>query len=176
MTYSTQAIVLKKISVGETDAVAVLYTRDFGKIRTYAQGVKKETAKLKGHIEALSLSAVQFVLGTAGERLTYAQMLQPWQTIRNDFNRMAIALYMVELVDRHCLIGEPDTLVWELLVSSLIELERCDSVAVHSLVEVFEHNILESLGYGGAKDMQALGAVLARPFMLVYNKVVVETN
>jgi len=170
MTYTTQAIVLKKISAGEADAVVVLYTHDFGKIRTYAQGVKKESAKLKGHIEPFSLSAVQFVLGVAGERLTYAQMMQSWPSIRNDFDRYGAAVYIVELIDRHCLVSQPDVAIWELLLGSLIELEQLSSSASHLFMEKFERDFLACLGYAGTQDMRALGTALARPFTMVYDK------
>lgn len=170
MTYTTQAIVLKKISASEADAVVVLYTHDFGKLRAYAQGVKKENAKLKGHIEPLSLNAVQFVMGAAGERLTYAQMLQSWPSIRNDFDQYGAAIYMIELIDRHCLIGQPDSAIWELLLSSLLELEQQSNSKIHAAIETFEHDLLACLGYAGTQDMRTLGIPLARPFTMVYNE------
>lgn len=169
MAYSTQAIVLKKISAGEADAIAVLYTRDFGKVRAYAQGVKKEAAKLKGHIESLSLVSVQFVIGTGGgERLTYAQMLEPWPSVRTDFNRYAAACYMVELVDTHCLSNHPDANIWNLLVKHFVELDR-DHTATHDLLDGFEREFLASLGYGATNDMRMLGQTLARPSGMIYN-------
>lgn len=170
MTHTTQAIVLKKISAGEADVVVVLYTHDFGKIRAYAQGVKKENAKLKGHVESMSLSTVQFVLGAAGERLTYAQMMQSWPSIRNDFDRYGVAVYIVELIDRHCLVGQRDDAIWELLFGSLVELEQCNSSEMRALVEVFERDLLTCLGYAGIQDMRTLGIPLARPFTMVYNE------
>ena len=169
MTYTTQAIVLKKIPAGEADAVVVLYTRDFGKLRAFAQGVKKESAKLKGHIEPLSLISMQFVLGVSGERLTYAQMMQSWPSIRNDFDRYATAACMLEHIDRHCLDGEKDSGIWELLVANLAFVEQCEIADAHSAVSSFERDFLQALGYGEAQDMSVLGAPLATPSALVYN-------
>ena len=156
MTYTTQAIVLKKIPIGEADALVVLYTRDFGKLRVHAQGVKREAAKLKGHIESLSLNSVQFVLGSSGERLTYAQMLQPWPLIRNDFDRYAIAHYILEIVDKHCFPGEQDNAIWELLVSNLALLEQCRIDDLHSAMQSFEQDFLCCLGYGKSKNIGLL--------------------
>ena len=157
MTYTTQAIVLKKIPAGEADVVAILYTRDFGKLRAFAQGVKKESAKLKGHIEPLSLISIQFVMGTAGERLTYAQMMQSWPAIRNDFERYGAAACMLEHIDRHCLDGEKDIGIWELLVANLALIEQCEITDVHWVVSSFERDFLRALGYGEAQDMSVLG-------------------
>ncbi len=160
MTYTTQGIVLKKIPAGEADAIAVLYTRDFGKIRAFVQGVKKESAKLKGHIEPFSLSYVQFVIGNTGERLTYAQMLQSWPVIRDDFDRLAKAFYMTELIDRHCLVSEPDNDIWELLLVSLAALNQ-EGRSACEVIKSFEHDLLECLGYAGEKDMSVLGPGIA---------------
>ena len=157
MTYTTQAIVLKKIPAGEADVVAILYTRDFGKLRAFAQGVKKESAKLKGHIEPLSLISIQFVMGTAGERLTYAQMMQSWPAIRNDFERYGAAACILEHIDRHCMDGEKDNGIWELLVANLAFIEQCEITDVHSAVSFFERDFLRALGYGEAQDMSVLG-------------------
>ena len=157
MIHTTQAIVLKKIPAGEADAVVVLYTSDFGKIRAYAQGVKKESAKLKGHVEPLSLSAIQFVIGTAGERLTYAQLLQSWPRTRDEFNRLSAAVYMMELVDRHCLVGQPDMSIWELLVTNLAMLNHESTRDISHMTNEFEKDFLHALGYGDAKDMSVLG-------------------
>ena len=52
--YTTEGIILKKIDVGEANALFTIYTKDYGKIRAVAQGVKKEGAKLQGHLEPLA--------------------------------------------------------------------------------------------------------------------------
>ena len=146
----------KKIASAEADAMVVFYTRDFGKLCCYARGVKKEEAKLKGHIESLSLSMIQFVLGGAGERLIYAQLLQYWPRIRSEFDRLAAAVYMAELVDRHCLVGQPDTSIWELLAASLVTLNHESVPDILDVIQEFERDLLYSLGYGGAKGMSVL--------------------
>ena len=170
-TYITHAIVLKNIPAGEADAFVVLYTRDFGKLRAFAQGVKKESAKLRGHVEPLSLSWVQFVIGASGERLTYAHMMQSWPCIRNDFERYGAAHYLLELVDRHCLAGERDNTIWELLVGNLAFIERCDAAQIREGTELFERDFLRILGYGDAKSISVLGSQLARPSAMVYNAI-----
>ncbi|MDP3778803.1 MAG: DNA repair protein RecO [bacterium] len=159
MTYTTQGIVLKKIPAGEADAIAVLYTRDFGKIRAFVQGVKKESAKLKGHIEPFSLSSVQFVIGNTGERLTYAQMLQSWPVIREDFDRLSAASRMVELVDQHCITNESDNNIWELLLVNFVLLNKGGQV--REIIKDFERDLLECLGYAGTTDVSILGPGMA---------------
>lgn len=163
MMHSTQGVVLKKISVGEADAMIVFYTPDIGKLRALARGVKKEEAKLKGHVEPMSLSSIQFVIGTYGERLTYALMMQSWPSIRRDYEKYIAACYFLELVDRHCLVGQKDIAIWELIIANLALLERTKHIDIAEVVVTFECEFLSCLGYSGAKDIRVLGGALARP-------------
>ena len=82
--YTTDAIVLKKIDVGEHDALYMLYTEGYGKMRAVAAGIKKPEAKLRGHLEPLSLSRIRFVTGKNRERIIGASLLNFWDGIRGD--------------------------------------------------------------------------------------------
>lgn len=122
--HSTQGIILKKYDIGETDGLFVIYTKDFGKIRGLAQGIKKENAKLKGHLEPLSLASIQFVFGKNGERLTHAELLDYWPTLREDSEKLKTAWQISELINSNCLEGEKDENVWNLLISSFSILSK----------------------------------------------------
>ena len=173
MAYTTQAIVLKNIPSGEHDAVAIFYTRDFGKMRAYVQGVKKQEAKLRGHIEPLSVSMIQFILGAAGgERLIYAQMMRSWPVMYDDFDRWAAAHYMMELIDQHCLPGERDDVIWELILQNLVVLDQKVDLDIDASMREFEKYFIQALGYGDAHDIRVLGTSLARPFKTRYNEII----
>lgn len=145
---------MRKVGVGEADALYFIYTKDFGKIRARAQGVKKEGAKLKGHLEVLSHSSVGFVLGKNGERLTQAQIINSWPGIRNDLDKLKAALYAVGLVDKYCLVGEKDKKLWELLLESFKELEQKEFS--RDFLKRFEKHLLAALGYDGVSDFAVL--------------------
>ena len=147
--YFTEGIILKKTDLGEDGALFTIYTKDFGKIRALAQGVKKEGAKLKGHLEPLSLSSVSFVLGKNGERLTHAALNNFWPGIREDYQKLAAAQKIAILVDQECLPGEKDEPLWELLVKSLLVLDdqAFSSESLVNLIGSFEKNFAACLGY-----------------------------
>lgn len=167
--YSTPAIMLRKIPVGEADGVVVMYTLLYGKMKVLAQGVKKQEAKLKGHIEPFTLASIQFVLGKYGERLTQAIMVEGWPRIRADWERGGAAAYMAAMVDVHCLPGQHDRRMWDLLLCGLTELEQGEFVGrfLQQYIESFEYKFLAALGYEGERDMRTLGRPLAGPFMLL---------
>lgn len=162
--YTTQGIILKKTGFGEADALYTIYTKDYGKIRARAQGVKKEGAKLKGHLETLNLARIGFILGKNGERLTHAELQNAWLGIRGDFEKLGAAVYMTELVDRHCLTGEKDEALWRLLTDSFGELEAVPGTDLPKFLQNFEIKLLDCLGYAGEKDIRTLGEAVLRPF------------
>lgn len=152
--HTTEGMVLKKNNAAEADAFFVIYTKDFGKVRARAQGIKKEGAKLKGHLEVLNHSSVSFVLGKNGERLTQAQIINSWPEIRSDLDKLKAALYAAGLVDKYCLVGEKDGKLWELLFDSFQELEQKEFS--QDFLKRFERHLLAALGYGGVSDFTVL--------------------
>lgn len=170
--YSTEAIVLKRIDIGEADQLFSMYTKEFGKIRARAQGIKKEAAKLKGHLEPLSRAHISFVIGKSGERLTHAMLADFWPGVRGDFARQAMAHYLTELFDEQCLAGERDPELWQLLLDSLKELEERpfgkNTKEAHAAISVFlsrfTARFLGALGYNGEKDIRILNTRVLNPF------------
>ncbi len=118
MIYFTDAIVLKRTDAGEADLFFTLYTKEFGKIRASAQGIKKEGAKLRGHLEPPSFVHVGFVSTRHGERLVHASLIVPWATIRRELLLMGTALRIADFLDRHVFDRESDITVWDALLDA----------------------------------------------------------
>ena len=170
--YSTIAIILKKITVGEGDELVICYTKEFGKIVARVQGVKKEEAKLRGHVEPLSKSAIQFVLGKNGERLIYAELLDAHRGFREALDCLFAAHYAAALVDSSCLVGEPDEQIFYLLEKSLAGLaeQKLHGAALDAWASHFEQTLLAHLGYAGSADFSVLQQrPIARPDFARYN-------
>lgn len=146
MYYTTHGIILKKTDVGEADALFTLYTKEFGKIRAKAQGVKKEEAKLKGHLEPLNFSLISFVVGKNGERLTHAILCEPWHGIRANLEKLKTAVRMASYVDEQCFNGEKDEGVWQTLMAHFMLLEKTPEIE-NDFLNSFEVEIQKCLGY-----------------------------
>ena len=157
--YSTEGIILKRTDVGEADSLFTIYTKDFGKICARAQGVKKESAKLKGHLETLSHGAVSFVLGKSGERLTSAVMLNCWLGICKDFDKLRAAYTLTNLVDEKCFSGEKDEKLWQLVLDSFSFLDAAEFTEkdFFQFSQEFNKKFIDALGYAGVSDAEFLG-------------------
>ena len=142
--HTTDGIILKKTDTGEADIFFTMYTKDFGKIRAFAQGIKKEGAKLRGHLEPLSVSKISFVLGRNGERLTHANLVYFWPAIRGTSEKLKAAHRIAEHVDAQCLPGQKDECVWSLLMESFLVLEK--GAYSEEIAERFETRLAKCLG------------------------------
>lgn len=152
--YSTAGVILKKISAGEADEFYVMYTKDFGKIKISARGIKKEGAKLRGHLELWGLSNISFVLGKSGARLTQARMLNFWPLLRKSSERLTVAGWMLETVDKNCEEAEKDESIWQLILESLnfLEEQNLQGPALDLFKQQFSKKLSIYLGYGGNLD------------------------
>jgi DNA repair protein RecO (recombination protein O) len=61
--YQTEAIIIKKIKLGEADRILTLYTSDYGKIEAVAKGVRRPKSKMAGHLELLTHSQLRLAHG-----------------------------------------------------------------------------------------------------------------
>ncbi len=163
--YHTEGIILKKVNVGESDALIVLYTKDSGIMRALAKGIKKENAKLKGHLEPLNWCSLGVVEGKNGERLTHATALRQWPSIREDQQKLATALYIGDLVARYFQPGEKDASFWSILSGSFTVLEKSifTPQTMRLFLTEFEKKLLENAGFSGG-NISTLGLSIERPF------------
>ena len=148
--YTTEGVVLKKLDVGEADVLYAIYTRDYGKIRALAQGIRKGEAKLRGHLEPYSLSAIRFVIGRGGERLIAASLVSYRDNLRSRESTLRLAAAVAAAFDEHCFAGERDDNLWKLLHDSLVELDReiFFEEAEAPFLKEFQARLQAGLGYG----------------------------
>ncbi|TSD04123.1 MAG: DNA repair protein RecO (recombination protein O) [Parcubacteria group bacterium Greene0714_36] len=152
--YGTEGIVLKKLDVGEADTLYRIYTKDYGVIRALAQGVRKEEAKLRGHLEVLSLSRIQFIIGRGGEKLIGATLAEFWPRMRAREQTLSLAAAAASEIDRQCFPGEKDAALWELLFGSFVAIDREGFLEEDASVFLanFRGRLRECLGYGASEE------------------------
>lgn len=152
--YNTQAFVLRHTEKGEADRDFFLYTERFGLIRAGAQGVRKISAKLKGHLELFSETEITLVEGRGGYRLIGALLIDPHRNIVSSLEKQRLAASAVTILSTIAFEGQ-DTAIWKLLSDffKLLNTEtyvpdlECDRVFIWFLV-----NLLSVLGYALSRD------------------------
>jgi DNA repair protein RecO (recombination protein O) len=113
------AVPLRRLNLGEADRILVLYTRQQGKVRVIAKGVRRTTSHLGGHLDLLCAVDVLLAQGRDLDVVSQAQVTEPFQAIRADLERTAQAFVIAEMVDAGTPEGQAQPDLYNLLIDSL---------------------------------------------------------
>ncbi|HEY5266459.1 MAG TPA: DNA repair protein RecO [Acidimicrobiales bacterium] len=121
---SDEAVVLRTYKSGESDRVVVLWTRQHGKLRVLAKGVRKTSSRMGGTLETLAHVTVDLVK-TRGEFYIarHVQHKTRLATLRSSYLRISAGYAVVEAVDAIPSDGVPDEEIFELLTRVLATLD-----------------------------------------------------
>ncbi len=122
--FADDAIVLRTYTSGEADRVAVLWTREHGKLRVLAKGARKTSSRLGGSLETLAHVGVDLVQGR-GERFVVRHVVhrERYATLRADYDRIAAGYAVVEVVNAIPAEDVADEGIFELLRRVLVALD-----------------------------------------------------
>jgi len=143
--YSTEAVVLRKIDLGEADSLVTLYTPHLGKIRAVARGVRRSRSKLGGHVEWLVHAQMLLARSKGLDIISQSQAINSFVPLRDNLWRSSSALYVAELVDRLTPEGEEDYPLFKLLADTLQWL--CRAHHTDLVLRRFEMHLFGRLGY-----------------------------
>ena len=106
MVQESLGVVLKSISYSESSLISRIYTPEFGKISVMSRGAKKAKGGKAGMLEPMNLIEFQMNFKESKELqiLQEISIVQNLSTIRNDIQKLAIGLVMVEILDKTCLL------------------------------------------------------------------------
>jgi DNA repair protein RecO (recombination protein O) len=98
---TTPAILLRKTKLTETSLIVTWLTRDFGKLKTVAKGARQARSRFAGVLDLFYQCEIGLVRSTKSElhALREANLLEPYEQLRFDYSRTALAGYFVELLD-----------------------------------------------------------------------------
>lgn len=98
--YRERAVVLRTYKFGEADRIIVLLCEQSGKVRAVAKGVRKTASKIGARLEPFGHVDVQLYRGRELDTIRQVELVDPFFAVRNDFDRLAQAMSMVEAVDK----------------------------------------------------------------------------
>jgi len=143
-TYQTEAIIIKKIKLGEADRILTLYTPHLGKIQAVAKGVRRPRSKMAGHLELLTHSLVSLARGRNLDTITGSQTINSFLVLKSDLWLTSCALYTIELVDQFTAEQIENYPLFQLLLEALHHLCQVNSELV---LRYFELHLLNEVGY-----------------------------
>ncbi len=121
----TEGVVLRRRDFSESSRIAVVYTRDAGKVQLLARGARAAKNKFGGALEPLSRGEFVFYWRENKELFTLAEtaVISPGRFIREDPKRLPFGLAVIEATDKLSGEGDADAALYELVASSLAALD-----------------------------------------------------
>lgn len=140
-----EAIIISHREFGEADRFVKFFSRENGKMEAIAKGVRKPRSRKAAHLEPFTHVALVLAKGQSVWIITQAEMISPFNAIRDDLRRTARAAYILELADHLTTEDQMESAVFRLILAAL---KRIDSPAdpFNALCH-FELNLLGSCGF-----------------------------
>jgi DNA repair protein RecO (recombination protein O) len=145
--YKTRAIVIKSINLSESDRIVTFMTETQGKVKCVAKGARKIKNQFWGALEPMSLIHLIYY-GKEHQslfRLNHSDIIESFQTIRDDFSKLYTGVYFLDLIDAMILEGHQEKDIFTLLYQSLAALNQQNELV--SLRRLFEIRLLSLSGY-----------------------------
>lgn len=97
MYLKTNALVLREVAYQDADKLLTILTQDYGRLTVRARGVRSRSSKLKAACQLLAYG--EFTLLERGNfhTVTEAQLLEPFQGLRADLDKLSLGSYLVQL-------------------------------------------------------------------------------
>nr|WP_196791520.1 DNA repair protein RecO [Motilibacter deserti] len=99
--YRDEGVVLRTQKLGEADRIVTLLTRETGRIRAVAKGVRRTSSKFGGRLEPFMHVDLQLHTGRSLDIVTQAETITPFAAVLGgDYARYTAGTAMLEAVER----------------------------------------------------------------------------
>ncbi|HEY8546432.1 MAG TPA: DNA repair protein RecO [Acidimicrobiales bacterium] len=142
--YHERGVVLRTHKLGEADRIITFLTRDRGKVRAVAKGVRKTKSRFGGRLEPPSHVQLLLYEGRELDIVTQAETIDHFGPLRDDYERLARAVSMLETADQIALERQANPRLYRMLVGALQALATRDTPLV---VPAFFLKVLALEGY-----------------------------
>lgn len=150
-TYRDEAVVLRTHKLGEADRIITLLSRENGKVRAVARGVRRTSSKFGARLEPFTHVDLQFATGRTLDVITQAVTLHPYsEPLTHDYERFTTGQVMIETADRLVVEErEPATSQFHLLVGALHALTNGTTDGPRAPAMVMDAYLLRAVALAG---------------------------
>jgi DNA repair protein RecO (recombination protein O) len=129
--YHDRGVVLRTYKLGEADRIVSILTRGHGKVRAVAKGVRKTKSRFGARLEPVSHVDLLLYEGRGElDIVSQAETLDVFRPLRDDLDRLARAVALLEAADQLALEREVNSRLYEMLVGALRTLATRDAPLV----------------------------------------------
>lgn len=140
--YTARAIVLRKTKLGESDLIVTLLAESGSQVRAVAKGARKPSSPFAARLELAAECDLLLASGRSLDLVKEARIVAGRESLRRDFERLALAECMLELLGKATQADLEHPSLYPMTATALDALERVEAaraplVAVAHLVKTF---------------------------------------
>ena len=130
--------------MGEADLLVTMFTKDQGKVRAVGKGARRSTSKLVGHLEPLTVVKMSMAHGRTLDRISQAEVVGSFATLKEDLTAITKGLYLAELVDGFGAEASANPDLYQLMIETLraVEVDPASDMPLR----FFEFHLLQVSG------------------------------
>jgi DNA repair protein RecO (recombination protein O) len=140
-----EAVVLRHSDYGEADRLLTIYTREQGKLRALAKGVRRMRSRKAGHLEPFTRVNLMLARGRDMWLVTQAESVDAYLPLRDDLVRTGYAAYALELIDRFTYEEGSSPAIYRLLIETLQRISTEEDVFF--TIRYYEIRLLDLMGF-----------------------------
>ncbi len=145
--YKAQGIILSRKNIGEADRVVTVFTKEYGKLRLIAKGIRRVTSRRAPYLEVFTQCTLMVHKGSSMDSITEAQPIEAFERVRLDLARVSIAYLYCELISVLLAEKQEHVDIYDLLVQALTELNTHDAATRQAESREFTLELLWRLGF-----------------------------
>src|ERR1700756_2296351 len=140
-------LVVRTYDWSETSRIAVIWTRELGKVRALAKGGRRLKSNFESALDLLTVCSIVFLRKSSGlDLLTEAQVVERFPRLRTDLAALYAAYYVAELLADWTEDYDPHPALFDEALETLRELGSQPQRTGLRLAR-FELVLLRELGY-----------------------------
>jgi DNA repair protein RecO (recombination protein O) len=145
--YRVSAFILKRNNVGEADKILTIFSKQVGKLRVIAKGIRKISSRRGPHVDLFNEVSMMLHRGKTMDIVTEVTTIRTYRTGLSSWMRMRAAYLVVEILDK--LIAEQVVHqdIYIKLHETLEAIEKTDQEALDAVLISYCNDILIVLGF-----------------------------
>lgn len=143
--YTVHGIVLRRRNAGEADRIITLFTREFGKIRVIAKGVRKISSRRAAHLEVFRLVHAHIHRGKSIDSIT--EVTSSILCTSLSIQKVNLCYYISELVDRLLPEHQEHPDIFDLTIQAFSSIDTASTDEGQNEVYAFALELLWVLGF-----------------------------
>lgn len=146
--YTVEGVILKRKSTGEADRILTVFTRQLGKIRVLAKGIRKIRSRRAGHVEVFNRAVLTLHSHGSLDIVSEASVVKDGSFESRNPGNVAYAYCICELVDQLLADHQEHHDVYADLTEALVRISHTDDpIDWQDVMSTFIHKLLWSLGF-----------------------------